>query len=208
MRRAIYLWICWAALWGGAQAEILDRIAVSVGNRVITQSDVDREIRITALLNGDQPDFSSANKRATAERMVDQALVRIELEASRYLVPAPEEADAALQELRRRFPDALAYHRALAAHGVDEDDLKARLLWQLTLVRFVGVRFRPGIQVGDEEIRNYYNEHFRGESVTLDDARDQIEQILIGQAANQQADEWLKEARKRTRIDSHEEAFE
>jgi peptidyl-prolyl cis-trans isomerase SurA len=208
MRRAIYLVLGWAMLLAAARAEIIDRVAVSIGNRVITESDLDREIRITAFENNDQPDFSAANKRATAERLVDQTLVRGELEASRYLLPAPADTGAALEELRRRFPDAVAYHRALAAYGITEDDLKARLLWQLTLVRFVDVRFRPGIQISDDEIRDYFNEHFRGTSLSLEEARDKIEHILVSQAADKQVDQWLDEVRKRARIVYHEEAFE
>src|SRR5579862_3166915 len=145
----------------GSRAEILDRIAVSVGNCVITETDIDREIRITALLNSERADLSPAHKREAAERMVDQALVRNELEASRYLLPSPDEADTALKELKSRFADEAAYRRALAEYGVSEQDLKARLLWELTLVRFIDVRFRPGIQVSDEEIRNYFNDHLR-----------------------------------------------
>ena len=198
-----------------AQAEILDRIAVSVGNRVITETDLDREIRITAFLNGSRPDFSPENKRQTAGRMVDQLLVRSELEASRYMLPPPAEADAALREERSRFPDEAAWRRALADYGIAEDDLKNRLLWQLTLVRFIDIRFRPGIQISDDDIRNYFNDHLRaaaelahpGQSVSIDDYRDQVEQALTSEAANQQVEQWLKEARRRTRITYHDEVL-
>jgi len=208
------LFVFCLALWAG-HAEIVDRIAVSVGNRVITAADLDREIRITALLNGEKPDFGPANKRQTAERMVDQRLVRSELEASRYMLPSAAEGDAALKELKSRYPDEAAYRRGLAEYGLDEDDLKTRLLWQLTLMRFLDIRFRPGIQVGDEEIRSYFNEHLRpglqqanpGKSFSLDDYRDTVEQTLIGQAVNQQVEQWLVTARKRTRIEYHEEVF-
>jgi len=59
-------------LVAGLHAEIIDRIAVSVGNQAVTTSDIDREIRVTALLNRSQPDFSPAARRATADRMVEQ----------------------------------------------------------------------------------------------------------------------------------------
>lgn len=89
MRRGFSIAICLAGLLAaGAGAAIIDRIAVSVGSRVITETDLDREIRITALLNNAKPDFSPANKRTTAERMVDQALIRSELETSRYPMPS------------------------------------------------------------------------------------------------------------------------
>src|SRR5260370_21045608 len=65
-------------------ADIIDRIAVSVGNRVITISDIDRETRVTAFINGVKADLTPAGKRATAERLVEQKLIQRELETSRY----------------------------------------------------------------------------------------------------------------------------
>ena len=218
MRRRSSIAICLAGLVAaaGARGSIIDRIAVSVGNRVITETDVDREIRITALLNNEKADFSPAKKRAAAERMVDQTLVRSELEASRYLPPSAAEMEAALAEEKARFGDDATYRRALAAYGVSEEDLKARLEWQLTLLRFIDVRFRPGIQIGDEEIRKYFDEHMSaglmaahpGQTPSVDDHRAGIVQKLIDQAADQQVEQWLKESRRRTRIQYHEEAFQ
>jgi len=201
---------------GRAFAETIDRIAVSVGIRVITETDLDREIRITALLNNQKPDFSPANKRVTAERMVDQALVRNEMQESRYLPPSAAETEAALQEEKIRYGNDAAYRRALAAYGVNEEELKARLAWQLMLVRFISLRFRPGIQITDEEIRKYFDEHMRaelmqahpGQTPSVDDHRAGIEQTLIGQAADEQVEQWLKEARRRIHIQYHGEAFQ
>jgi hypothetical protein len=204
----------WPAAVAGA--EIVDRIAVSVGSRVITETDLDREIRITAFLNNQKPDFSAAGRREAAERMVDQTLVRAELEANQYPPPSAAETQAALQEEKARFGNEAAYLRALAEYGVAEADLKARLSWQLTLVRFIDVRFRPGIQISSEEIRKYFDEHMRaglmaahpGQTPSVDDYRAGIENTLIGQAANQQVEQWLKEARRRNRIQYHGEVFQ
>jgi len=216
MRRRLSIAICLAgALAAAAGAEIIDRIAVSVGNRVITETDIDREIRITAFLNNEKPDFNPASKRKTAERMVDQTLVRNELEASRYPPPAAAELAAAFQEEKARFGNDAAYRSALAAHGISEDDLKARLAWQLTFLRFIDVRFRPGIQISDADIRKYFDEHraalereHPGVTPSIDGYRSSIEQTLIGQATDRQVDQWLNEARRRTHIQYHDEAFQ
>jgi len=216
MRRRFSIAICLNGLLAGAAAAaIVDRIAVSVGNRVITETDLDREIRITALLNGGKPDFSPANKRQTAERMADQTLVRNEVEANRYPPPSAADTATALEEEKARFGNDAAYRRALAEYGVGEDDLQARLAWQLTLLRFIGVRFRPGIQITPEEILKYFNEHMRagliaahpGQTPSVDDYSAGIEQTLISQAADQQVELWLKEARRRTHIQYHDEVF-
>jgi|HubBroStandDraft_1064217.scaffolds.fasta_scaffold08543_3 hypothetical protein len=216
MRQRLSITICLAGLVAAAGAEIIDRIAVSVGSRVITETDLDRELRITALLNNQKPDFSAANKRRTAERMVDQTLIRNEMEESRYPPPSATDTEAALQEEKARFGNDAAYRHALAEYGVAEDDLKVRLIWQLTLVRFIDARFRPGIQIGDAEIRKYFDEHMRaqllqahpGQTPSLDDHRAEIEQTLISQAADQQVEQWLKEARRRTHIQYHDEVFQ
>jgi len=206
-------------LAGSMAAGIIDRIAVSVGNRVITETDLDCEMRITAFLNSaplPASGFTGAEKRQTAERMVDQALVRNEIEAARYPPPTAAETDAALAEEKARFGNDAAYRHALAQYGITEDELKARLAWQLMLVRFIGVRFRPGIQISNGEIVKYFDEHMRAgllaahpaKTPSVDDYRSSIEKTLIGQAADRQVEEWLKEARRRAHILYHDEVFQ
>jgi len=137
------------------------------------------------------------------------------LEASRYILPTPADVGAAVKEEKGRFANEAAYRKALADYGVSDEDLRTRLLWQLTLVRFIDVRFRPGIQIGDDEIRKYFDDKLRaaymrahpGQTPSIDEYRDSVEQTLISQSANQQVEQWLKEARRRTRIQYHDEVF-
>jgi hypothetical protein len=206
-----------AALVLLSRAEIIDRIAVSVGTSVVTTSDLDREIRVTAFLNGVMPDFSPANKRGTAERMVEQTLVRRELETSRYPGPEPSAAEKELNEFRtRHYPTAGEFARALQQDGITEKQVLDELLWQLTLLRFIQVRFQPGIQVTDEDIQNYFEQTVKpaaqaanpDQTVTLDAYRRRIERTLSGQRADKELDNWLKETRQRTDIVYHEEAFQ
>ncbi len=197
-------------------ADLLDRIAVSVGNRVITTSDIDREIRINAFLAGAKPDFAPAARRATAERMVEQTLVRRELETSRYPIPAASEIEPALDDFKRtQFAGEDEYRRALESYGITEQDVKDQLLWQRTLLMFLGVRFRSGVQVTADEIRDYYDRVVEpaakaahpGQVPTLENYREQIEEKLTGDRVDRDMDAWLREGRKRTEIIYHDEAF-
>jgi peptidyl-prolyl cis-trans isomerase SurA len=209
----IFLFLVLAA---GAKADLIDRIAVSVGNSVITTSDIDREIRVTAFLNGAAPNFTSEVKRATADRMVEQKLIRRELETSRYPVPDASEIAPALAELRKKYTSDEDWARALQQYGITENDVKKELLWQRTLLEFIEVRFRPGVQVTDKEIQDYFDKVVEpaaktahpGEPVALEDYRDQIERKLAGERVDHEVDTWLQEARKRTGIVYHPEAFE
>jgi hypothetical protein len=199
------------------RAEIIDRIAVSVDSQVITESEVIREIRLTAFLNGEPLDFSPQAKRKAADRLIEQKLIRKEIELGRYAQPSPEEMELMLKQIQaQRFPAAEQYHQALDKYGVSDDELRTHLLWQLTLLRFIGVRFRPAVQVTDEEMHQYFDQHLGemekraapGKTVSFDDARDQIEQILTGQLVDKELNDWLAETQKRTRVEFHPEAFQ
>src|SRR5436309_13062632 len=95
---------CVLLLLCAGRAEIIDRVAVVVGNRVITESEILREIRLTAFLNGAALDFSAASRRRTAERLVEQRLIRNEIESSRFPEPAPDAVQQTWQDVRSRFP--------------------------------------------------------------------------------------------------------
>ena len=82
-------------------AEVVDRVAVVVGTNVITESELLREVRLTEFLNGEPLDLSPEKKRAAAERLVDQQLIRTEMELGRYPQPGTAEADKVLQEFAR-----------------------------------------------------------------------------------------------------------
>jgi len=199
-----------------APPDIIDRVAVAVGNHVVTTSDIDREIRVTAFLNGAKLDFTPAARRATADRMVLQALVRTELETSRYPTPPPSEVDPILAQLKKeRFPTGADFQRALAEYGITEQDVRDELLWQRTLLAFLDVRFRPSVQVSDKEIQDYFDKTVKpafeaahaGQTVSIDDYRDQIEATLTGQREDQEMSKWLDQAKKRTEIAYHNDAF-
>ncbi len=198
-------------------AEIVDRIAVSVGNTVITTSDLDRQIRVTAFLNGTRPAFDAVSKRNMADRMVEQVLIRKELETSRYPVPTLEEIEPDYEAFRsQHYPDAEAFAQALRAAGIAEQDLKEELVWQQAFTQFLDVRFRPGVQVTDADIQQYFNDVVAplarqahpGQPVNLADYRHDIEVKLSGDRANQEMDRWLADARRRTQIIFHEEVFQ
>ena len=89
-------------------------------------------------------------------------------------------------------------------------------MWQRTLLEFISLRFRPGVQVSDQEIQDYFDRvvvpaaraAHPGQPVALEDFRAQIEQALAGQQADRDMDTWLTEAKKRTQIVFHQEALE
>jgi len=204
-------------LTAATRAELIDRVAVTLDNQVITASEIELEIRVSAFLNGDTLDFSPEARRKAAERLIEQKLIRKEMQVGRYAAPSAEEAEPMLKAIQaQRFHTLEEYRQALAKYGISEDELKAQLLWQFSLLRFIEIRFRPGVQVSDAQIQAYFDanrtkleeEAGASKKLTLDDLRGRIRETLTEQGADKQLDEWLAEARKRTRIEFHEEAFQ
>jgi hypothetical protein len=178
-----------------AAAGVLDRVAVVVGTAVITESEVLDELRLTEFLNSQPLDSGPEQRRAAAERLVDQQLIRKEMEIGHYPEPSPAEAEAMLQTFRQQhFPAPAAFRAALEKYGITEDQLKRHLLWQVTAMRFTDVRFRPGIAGSPEQTAN----------------RSSAEATVPASGADvdQQMSAWLQEARNATRITFKKEAFQ
>lgn len=182
-------------------AEVVERIAASVGNSVITEGEVLREVRLTAMLNEEPFDASPARKRSAAERLVEQMLVRKELELAHY--PAPHEGD--IEPLLKKLD-----RKRLLEYRLTEQDLRQHFLWQLQLLRFVDFRFRLGVQVSAADIDEYYRKRIVPASpgVTLEQAREAIEKTIASERADRQLDVWIKESRARSRIEFREEALQ
>ena len=200
-----------------ARGEIIDRIAASVGNRVITASDLDRQIRVTAFQDGVKPDFSPAHKRAMAESMIEQKLDPVELANSRYPLPDPAELVPAIEQFKKEhFKDDAAYQRragrvwhhrggfqgtvVVAAHPAVVHPGAIR-------DRRAGDRRRRWKQYFTKTVKPAAEAAHPGQAVSLDDYREQIERKLTGQRADQQMDIWLREVRRRTNVVVHEEAL-
>ena len=188
-------------------AEIIDRIAISVGNQVITQSQLDEEVRLTAFLNHEKLDVSVEERKKAAGRLIEQALVKRDLDLSRYPLPDPKDADPLLHDVQTTYAPESQYRQMLEQYGITEEALKRRLLWQLTLLRFIDYRFRPGIQIPDADVKTYYDqqlEKWKQQGLqpvpTLEDSRAKIEEILTQQRIDQALDSWITETRRQITI--------
>src|SRR5258708_5492402 len=108
------------------------------------------------------------------------------------------------------------FRRALGKCGVRQEDLKTHLLWQLTLLRFIDIRFRPGIQVTDQDLPQYFTQTLPElekqagpeKKIRLDDLRDKLQEAVPDERVSQQLKDCLAEPRKPMRVEFHPEAFQ
>ena len=198
-----------------APAEIIDRMAVTVDNQVITTSEIGEALRVAAFLNGEKPDFSQAARRKMADRLIEQVLVRREMELTRYPEPPSTEIEQTLSQVKHRFPGETQFQQALAEYKLTQRQIENALRRQITLLHFTDLRFRPEVQVQESDVKQYYETVYlpeiRKKGVTpepsFEDAQDDCEEALTAQLVDKRLDAWLIEARGSARIEYDEDAF-
>ena len=196
-----------------ASAVIIDRVAIVVGDWIVKDSDIDRDVRATDFLNDQPLNLGPTARKEAANRLIDQLFIRHEIYVGDYPTATAEEADQQIQRLeRQRFRTQAAMDQALKRYGLSEVELHTQFEWHLTVLRFIDARFRPAVLVTDDQIDNYYREHraalqrqFPGKS--LDDMRDSIRQTLTGESVNKLFFAWLDEQRKDSKIKYFEAAL-
>lgn len=196
-------------------AVIIDRTAIVVGSHAIKDSDIQRDIRITSFLNGREPDFGASSRKQAANRLIDQELIRDQMRTSKYVVAPGSEAGRLLDQTKQdRFANEAQYKRRLEQLEITEAELKDRLSWQLTVLRYIDTRFRPSVVVSDEDIHQYYSAHraeleaAHPEATAIEDFKPHIEQQIAGERINKLLDDWLEQSRKQIRIDYLEKALQ
>lgn len=135
-----------AMLWAViAHAAVLDRVAVTAGKDVITEGEVIEEIRLTGFLNQAPFDRGPAARRAAAERLVDQDLIRNEMQLEGFPLPQAAAADQTLRQFKQgHFQTSAQYQASLQKYGITEEELKQHLLWQVAALRFTQQRSGQG----------------------------------------------------------------
>jgi hypothetical protein len=205
MRLRLFVLFLFTSL--AAFSVIIDQIAIVVNREIIKESDIIREVRVTDFLNHDPLNLSPTAQRKAADRLIDQAFIRHEINLGDYPVATFQDADAELSRLEKeRFRSEAALQQSLRGYGLTVPDLRYTFRWQLTVLRFIDVRFKPAALVTDEEVNQYYKSHLAAlrrahpSGYSLEDLRSLIHDTLVGEKVNQRFFAWLDEQRKDAKI--------
>jgi hypothetical protein len=185
-----------------ANAVLIDRTAIVVDRAPILDSDIARDIRITAFLNREPPDFSDSSRKQAASRLIDQELIRQQIRLGGYPIAARTETDQFLSQIQKeRFRSDLEFKTALTRYGITQPELHDRTSWQLTVLRFIDTMFRSQVVVSDEDVQQFYALHrAQFESKPLESVRPAIIETITGEKINALFDEWIARMRKSARI--------
>jgi hypothetical protein len=194
------------------RAGTLDRIAVTVGRYVISERDIIQDIRISAfldgkLLDGTAPSFSGPQKHKAAERLVDQYLLLQDAVLTRVALASPADAAPLLAPIKARYASDGEYWAALAQAQITDAELTNHLLAGLRMLRYTDLRFRPEVQLSEENLRTFYDTlaglgdpNIPIEAHSFEESRDAIEKLLTDQQVMQSLDRWLSMTRGETQI--------
>lgn len=198
-------WLGALLIAAAARGELVDRVAVAVGTKVITESEIELRIRLTAFQNGSVPDHGLQSRRQTSQRLIEQKLIEREMAIGHYPNLPQERAKALIAEyLTGHFDaDAPGMVVALMEYALVAEDLEIDLSRQTDLLTFLNLRFRPAVQVTAEEARRYFEDQAPGSDKTdqaFSTLRAAIERQLIAQRADKELDLWLADQKTRARI--------
>jgi len=189
---------------------VLDRVVADVDGQAILASDVDDEMRFSALLPGVEPAADNTPQRAL-NRVIDRTLI----DQQRALQPgvavvSQKDVDQAIDTMRKQISAATntdcesdaGWKAFLAQHGFTPNEVQDRMQERLAILKFIDVRFGVVVQVSNADVRNYYDQvltpELKQSKQPLPDFRTaapRIREILRQRQVSNLIDEWLKSLR-------------
>jgi hypothetical protein len=195
---------------------VLDSAVAVVNRQVILASDIDDEVRLS-VLDPDRVGQGVLTPKRALDQLISRALIeqQIRREDAQAAEPAPDEVNARLNEIRKELPACVRQNCAsddgwktfLAAHELTPERVQAYMRYRLEILRFIELRFRPGIHISPKDIETYYRgtllpQYGPGEAVpTLEKVSPRIEEILLQQQVTAMFDEWLTNLRKQGNVE-------
>ena len=193
-----------------ATTAVLDRVVADVDGQAILASDVDDEIRFSALLPDAEPTTDNTPQR-TLNRVIDRTLIN----QQRALQPgvavvSQNEVEQAIDTMRKQISAATntdsetdaGWNAYLAQHGFTSSEIQDRTRERLQILKFIDVRFGVVVQVSNADVRNYYDQvllpELKQSKQPPPDFRavaPKIRQILRQRRVSNLLDEWLKSLR-------------
>lgn len=213
-----------SGLFGEISAPVpLDRVVAVVNGHPFTASEVREEQQLAQLSPGSQAEDkigpAAALGQLISRSLIQQQIRRQEADAAE---PTATEIATRLAELRRSLPlcqrlncaaDSV-WQQLLSSHGLSQSQVEDYLRHQMQMLRFIELRFRPGILIDEVEIGLYYRQHLLpayspGATVpSLTEVSPRIEEILLEQRVNALLEDWLKELRQQGDVEILDPAYE
>jgi parvulin-like peptidyl-prolyl isomerase len=207
------------------QSQTIDRVAAVVNGEVITEGMLRRAARALQTPGDAAPETSvddlDPTSRCTAptaaaarfEERVLQCMID-DLVQFQYVRrfpqfdAAPDQVDNAFRDYVDAFESREAFEAALREQQKTAAEVRYDLERQALISNYINLRYRSVAEVGDVEVRRYYEEVLRPEmdqrgapTPALEEIDDElIEPMLFEMEVNRRVDEWIADLRRRADI--------
>src|SRR5258706_8912745 len=194
-----------------SRAETIERVVAVVNGQTILLSEWDTAARLEALQDH-QPleSITATSRRATFDRMIDQELLRGEMENSSVNRSSPEAVAAKFHEIRQQYLEASTdaeWAAILTRYGVTQQEVEAAVAAELDGLRLLDFRLRSSAQPDTAQIARYYQTVYepamhakRSRPEPLADVTPQIREILTQQKLMDLTTSWLQTLRAQANI--------
>jgi hypothetical protein len=188
---------------------VLDRVVAIVNDDLILDSDVDEERRFAAFEPyGSSPAAFSRDK--AIERLINRDLILQQVKLQPEDQISDFDVNKQIEDLRKTIAACKQYDcetkpgwdRFLADQGFTEASLFSRWKQRMEMLQFIEERFRMGIRITPDQIKDYYEktllpEYARRRTTppTLAKISDQIQEVLLQQQVTDLLTDWLKSLR-------------
>jgi hypothetical protein len=190
-----------------AQGATVDRIAATVNDVAIPESEVRRALAVSAL-NPEPGEDAGHFRGRVLDALIDEKLEYEDALRFGPAVPDAAEVDEALKKLRERIrkegknPDS-----EFAAAGLTAADIRSTVERQLLIERYLQERFRPIAFADEDRAKEEYEKYYvperkaAGLSVPAFDAvSEEMRSRSQQRVFDEEVDRWLKDLREKARI--------
>lgn len=199
------------ALWlfgmAASQGETVDRVVAEVGEQVMTLTEVKWQI---GLHNYPKPETEADMRhlyRDVLDQLINQELIARDISKTPFVEVTDSELERFFQGYLKRFESREAFEAKLTELGMTETDLRRILRRELAVNKFIELRFEPFVIILPDDIEEYYRTEYvpelekEGQPIPdLSVVREMIRQILSVRRTTVQLEEWIGNARSRTKI--------
>jgi hypothetical protein len=163
--------------------ELVERILAVVDERPILLS----EVRAAEALKG-------LSRADALEESIDEHLMYQEAARLPQAAVPDDQVDQALEGLLESRPELTS--------RVPRSVLRRLLGRQAVILRYVDLRFRPQVRIGEDELRAAWNEDYGGEPAgpPFEEAAPQLRARLERQALDRRIEAWIEDLRERAEI--------
>jgi len=173
--------------WAG---EIIDGIVATVNGHIILQSDWDDALCFESFTAG-RPiqQLTTADRKAALDRLIDQELLREQMQASDFQHASSAEVASRVAEIRKQYPGAesdAGWRDLLSRYRLTSEELTTKVGLELDLLRLVDARLRPTVEIDSKVIESYYNQELLpqlrqsgAKEVSLAEVTPKIKELLI-----------------------------